>query len=1013
MQLWEHQKKAIKVCKKYIENYSEELKCSALIQFPTGTGKTGVISVLSRELKTVGTSIVLCPRTSLRDQLYREVNGAFFDKINYQSKFKKVIVNVKKSKDIDLILKDSTVDYIFVMTVQMYTAISKNETDACKILKSKLDLIIFDEGHYEPSKQWSIVSREIKIPRVIVTATPYRNDLRIFDVNEEFVYFFSHEEAVEKRYIRNLEFINLKSTSKRSYSNFVEIVLNKYRNLIVEKKIPEESRLIIRVDNFNSLKKVSDVLDQNDENYISIHEEFKDSENSRCKREIPELSTSKEEIWVHQYKLLEGIDDVRFTVLAFYEPLLNTRMFVQQVGRILRNPKRELNQTGYIIQPWRDEHTSIWDNYIEFDSLVRNSQGGVFSLNTPNGLLNKIVEAQSQVVYYDGRFRGKFDLDLLDPYKDLKVPMRVNIYMTTGTKVLDDVIENTKANYEEKEQSVYELECIDENVRVLVSFKLNNTTYLVNHMFFEPKMDIAVFILLDKRLFVFHNSSISYSNNIKIEPVSSLKLRNLFKQGVGSKLTRVGLLNTDISKTSIQTKQISANSIGNTVPFLDDNAQVCTVAEGYSSEDNYFLYDKDLIRRYVGFNSARVTEKTSKQLILKEYIKWVEYINSQIDEEHQQVRAVNRYAMEKEVPEKIEPQNILIDFSDYYDKYIFMETDEELLVDNSCCDVIDNKFNIILNNQTVEVELQYSDGKFILESKVVSKMFRATDDSYDSNLIKQLNNDQMFKILIDDGESIYVNGNFYLPSVKIGEKFSEQDFMLGNCFITDEQFEKCISEKGYANFYGNDVKDTWDPNSLFGIISSPGVNTKLKLQFGNPDIFVCDDVGVEMADFFYCDSQIQKVVLLHAKADATITQSGKRIATSKLHDICSQALKNLGYLANYNYEIPSKINSWDSQWEGKISGIKKTGKVKSRIIFNRNNLGNDEIWNSFRTVVNNPIADKEVWLVLGNILSKGKFIEELGKKRVKPNVLQAYYLLHSTMTQTAAVGAKLRIICGE
>jgi len=279
-------------------------------------------------------------------------------------------------------------------------------------------------------------------------------------------------------------------------------------------------------------------------------------------------------------------------------------------------------------------------------------------------------------------------------------------------------------------------------------------------------------------------------------------------------------------------------------------------------------------------------------------------------------------------------------------------------------------------------------------------------ESYPPSITKYINGNQAFRVLPEDYSTVYIRGQFYKPSFKIGKSFNPQNYNLKHCFIPDEIIGKCKSEKGHKTYYDlND--DTWDPNSLFGIIANLGRTTAVSDCFGDPDIVICDDVGTEIADYIYCDIKSPKVIFIHAKASSdTITH---KCSTSKLHDVCGQATKNLGYLAMFNDNPPSKLNSWQKPWKAKVNDGQ--GKVSSRIVKVHKKMSPNLIWRQIRDCINNPQVEKEVWLFLGNIISQEHFEKELAKNKPAPNVIQAAYLLHATMADAASVGAKLKVFC--
>jgi superfamily II DNA or RNA helicase len=59
--------------------------------------------------------------------------------------------------------------------------------DALGLLAS-FDLVLVDEGHYEPAISWSKGVRELNRPTILLSATPYRNDFKSFRVRGRFVF---------------------------------------------------------------------------------------------------------------------------------------------------------------------------------------------------------------------------------------------------------------------------------------------------------------------------------------------------------------------------------------------------------------------------------------------------------------------------------------------------------------------------------------------------------------------------------------------------------------------------------------------------------------------------------------------------------------------------------------------------------------------------------------------------------------------------------------------------------
>jgi hypothetical protein len=78
IKLWPHQAKAVRMSAPYLEAYvgrSRQKKAAALVNIPTGGGKTAVIGAIGHWHPKVNVLLVVAPRSAIRDQLSRELGG--------------------------------------------------------------------------------------------------------------------------------------------------------------------------------------------------------------------------------------------------------------------------------------------------------------------------------------------------------------------------------------------------------------------------------------------------------------------------------------------------------------------------------------------------------------------------------------------------------------------------------------------------------------------------------------------------------------------------------------------------------------------------------------------------------------------------------------------------------------------------------------------------------------------------------------------------------------------------
>ena len=219
--------------------------------------------------------------------------------------------------------------------------------------------------------------------------------------------------------------------------------------------------------------------------------------------------------------------------------------------------------------------------------------------------------------------------------------------------------------------------------------------------------------------------------------------------------------------------------------------------------------------------------------------------------------------------------------------------------------------------------------------------------------------------------------------------------------FASEKLAKVKSEKG---FYTIENGNKWQKDCLFGIIDCLGKNTDLQNILNQDiDIMICDDGSKnEVADFILASTKKKKVIFIHAKAAKTI----RPYSASALMEICGQATKNLNYISRVNTSMPPNIKNWNKPW--KVASVK--GEVRERI-----RLGNRKpmkIWGEiYNNIIKNPLADREIWIMLGHILSKSKFEKNLSYRDPLPEAIQLLYILQSTMVNIEKVGVKLRIFC--
>jgi len=1039
-------------------------KGSALVHMPTGSGKTAIIATLARCLPEVGCVLLLAPREALRDQLALAVHHRFFDNLARAPREipKRVLkmpgsnVAVEMSKTgrgmrlpIAELVGEELQDTVVVMTDQMLHSLrragnrtrgERDRRDFFAALERMVSLLLVDEGHYEPALAWGATIRRFGVPRVLFTATPFRNDLKAFDVDYDHVETYSLQEATDNNFIRAVKIVpRFPPTSPNA---FIDDVLDFYQKTLLPQS--PQSRVIIRCESAEKIRQMAKVLKDRGRDYVAIHETFARSTwPQRERRSVPDRDGEPEwygdqgpTFWIHQFKLLEGIDDPRFQLLALYDPLTNVRAFVQQVGRVLRNPEQPRAGTAFVLDHSGGDHQRVWSNFLSFDRDIQERGGPPPALG--DVVFEKLRAALPDPAYVDGRFRARFDFKAIDPRLDISMPLTVNL-LKRGEHFRLSQLVDLFARHLQEEDRVFEKYKVSNATVVFIHFAVSHTPFLSETYFLNCSLDLAVVHQL-KGYIAFYDSAGFLPLRLDKQgigrPLGGSGLRRLFRQGEGTRLVEVALKNSQLGNRAVRSRSFTAASVESTVPALDDPAQIVTRVTGYSNE---FLDSRQprrgktapksvLIRRYVGFRNGRVSDSRS-EVSLEDYLSWVQQLVVYAEAGDPPLASFSRYAAEAVEVSDATPINVLLDLFEVQDDFVTVG-DEELALPpgqamqvEDICQAVESttdeetgakRFGFVLaaNNSPARVFIAYNAelGRYSLESADLDRRYRRAR-GVGKGLVAYFNQEQSFRVIPASRDAIYVDGAFYRPIVELGSKFDPDRYHVGKILESVEILRQTGSEKGRTC-----DEDDWDANSLFGLISRCGAeDDRLQEAFGDPDILVCDDPGKEVADFIFADPPNRvgrRVVFVHAKGSKFVSTEAKYryrpYSASALSEVCAQAIKNIRYLSMFNELLPPNLDSWGKAW----SVPEVAGTVLRRI--RRSPVGHEDplaLWQLLMRRITDPSTYREVWLFLGMTLSKSELERQLRLEKPAPEAIQALVLLHGTMAAVGSIDAKLRVFC--
>ncbi|MDX7990855.1 DEAD/DEAH box helicase [Xenorhabdus littoralis] len=377
------------------EYFNDPSNKEALVVLPTGTGKSGLISIVPYSVSNKRV-LIITPGLVTKDSI-RKTQEVLEDNfwINYDIIFSSndiPIVNEYLPDISDEHLKMSHIVYSNIHKVSG----NRNSSLINRVPPDFFDLIIIDEAHHAPAQSWKDALRYFSNSKILhVTGTPYRGD------NQEILGDKIHEtplsEVMRDRYVKWLRKETINSHELYFYTPDIpgakltkEEVLDFKDKEWLEKSIAlseECSKSLIEhsLKKLTELKQLSNAVPHKilavgcsiahandlyqwykEKGYESVivHSEMSQDEINTAFKKI-ELNQCDVVISVNM--LMEGYDHRYLSILAIFRPYRSLNSFAQVVGRILRAiPDNEItafeiDNNGLVIYHEEIGLNSMWE----------------------------------------------------------------------------------------------------------------------------------------------------------------------------------------------------------------------------------------------------------------------------------------------------------------------------------------------------------------------------------------------------------------------------------------------------------------------------------------------------------------------------------------------------------------------------------------------------------------------------------------------------------------------------
>jgi hypothetical protein len=348
-----------------------------------------------------------------------------------------------------------------------------------------------------------------------------------------------------------------------------------------------------------------------------------------------------------------------------------------------------------------------------------------------------------------------------------------------------------------------------------------------------------------------------------------------------STIREISLINGDFGNSAYQRRHLSTQSLELVPPTLSDYVHVCSTVIGSVRVTNGTK--RDTRRRYVSFTRGRLSERTTPIINYVDFDKWVHDIAAHLgNAAFSGDDSLDRFAKPYQFVGTETPRHILFDVgSEAIDSSLMPQlgvppADDDLWL------VKNGRFFGEIDEQYFQASVAFNSQarRFEIESDQLDAVSLDTADGRRRIFTNYLNDTQEFRILLDSSV-VYTQGRFFTPNLRPwrggGTRINIEKIVVG-----------CAGLKGITSEKGD--ASGWVASSVFGAIVD---KAKVFKDVGwTPEILVCNDVGgPEMADFFALSDKAKKIVMIHAKK----ARLGSTLSASSFHEVCSQAVRYLGF----------------------------------------------------------------------------------------------------------------------
>lgn len=1043
---WNHQYRAFRFLQNYLAAHSKDQATgAALVRMPTGAGKTGLMALTIAYGIGDGLGLIVAPSIALRDQIAAAVGTGYWATIRARPpQLPRAFTFVPSTLGSQM--EEAWAcpgPAVLVCTTSALAQVANTTDDAgspqwsehYETLRERTSVVLVDEGHREPAPAWARAIRRFDRPTILVTATPYRNDVRLFRVGKieaeqsdelpgaygDHLFVTRFDEVAGSGVIRTPKFFaaanpwaSAASDEARAAQFVVELVSFHENNVAsLSGHDLGSPKTVVRCGSYSRLQATLDLLRKmvGDKNVLAVHDRFdKDQEAKLEFKNVPaahHAGAASASFWLHQDKLVEGIDNPSVYGLALETAFGNSRALVQQVGRLLRNPTYDKSVNALVLFDPADPVEQQWKGYEGYEAVEPPIVG-------PEQIVRTFLAALPDWFYSGRRYRSRADLEgakadaILADLRfraSLQCFRRTDEFEADSERDLREVVEDVLEQHDYAVVRALDHTHGAVSAHVYLSLRVAETPRFASTSLFEIGFSPCALILAPAHVF-FHGplSILTPARRLGLSPVRPEDLERTL--GGKAIVRQLSLANTDLGDYALRRRSIGANDIAKSGGSLTDHAHVVVTA--VAGGDTFQ-------RRALGMLRSRVSDPSDTDLTLAELCDWAAEIGTAIDDAAGSgPRVLRRFAEEVPAPDVATAKHVLIDLAEF-SECVRPASDEanaipfEETFETVASAVGDGgQFDLQVGGQSFTATLEYKRPRFRVSCGDLDKAF-ITDGTERRKPSTLLSAAGAIRVVTAD-RLLYLDRRFFQPRALWGPgRALDLDFVRGLSDLAgltegEKGIKRDPSSKKMLAPKRRQVSGrfTWPDKTLFALTDQRTSSIYTETNF-DPDWIVCEDLNDELADFIAVDEDNRRVALLHCKAGKTTGSESTTV--QDLHEVVSQAVKNLGLFDVAAGHIPERKSSWAKPWKYMTTKFPRI----------RHGPGSRPSASRFAKLLENLLrasdVRREVWVVLGNSMSASA-VKKAAESTAPPDYqqIQLLYLLNSLHGHVTAFGARLFVL---